>query len=59
MHEIPRAVRMLLRSLGGWGRDWRMASYLLFEAPYCTELIRLGYEDGMRARQELAEFLGL
>jgi len=59
MHEIPRSVRMLLRSLGGWGRDWRMASYLLFEAPYCMELIRLGYEDGMRARQELAEFLGL
>ena len=59
MHEIPRAVRMLLRSLGGWGRDWRMASYLLFEAPYCTELIRLGYEDGMSARQEVSEFLNL
>ena len=59
MHEIPRSVRMLLRSLGGWGRDWRMASYLLFEAPYCTELIRLGYEDGMSARQEVSEFLNL
>ena len=48
---------MLLRSLGGWGRDWRMASYLLFEASYCTELMRLGYQDGMKARQDITEFL--
>lgn len=57
MGEIPRAVRMLLRSLGGWGRDWRMASYLLFEAVYCSELIRLGYEDGMAQRDELEAWL--
>lgn len=57
MHEIPRAVRTLLRALGGWGRDWRMASYLLFESPYCTELIRLGYQDGLNAREEIKDFL--
>jgi NTE family protein len=55
--DIPRAVRMLLRTLGGWGRDWRMASYLLFERPYCRELIDLGYADGMAARDPLIEFL--
>jgi NTE family protein len=57
VHEIPWAVRTLLRTLGGWGRDWRMASYLLFESAYCTELIRLGYQDGMNAKQEIREFL--
>jgi NTE family protein len=57
MHEIPWAVRTLLRSLGGWGRDWRMASYLLFESAYCSELIRLGYQDGLNAREEITEFL--
>jgi len=57
MHEIPRAVRMLLRSMGGWGRDWRMASYLLFESSYCMELIRLGYQDGMNASQDIRNFL--
>ena len=54
--DIPGAVRLLLRTLGGWGRDWRMASYLLFESAYCSELIRLGYEDGLRLRPELVEF---
>jgi len=57
MDEIPRAVRTLLRTLGGWGRDWRMASYLLFDSAYCGELIRLGYQDGMQQRESLENFL--
>lgn len=55
--DIPRAVRLLLRTLGGWGRDWRLASYLLFEAAFCKELIGLGYEDGLRERPRLQRFL--
>jgi len=57
VHEIPRSVQMLLRTLGGWGKDWRMASYLLFEAAYCSELIDLGYADGMEAEQDIYKFL--
>jgi len=57
VHEIPRAVQLLLRTLGGWGRDWRMASYLLFESAYCGELIDLGYADGMAAKQDIRRFL--
>jgi NTE family protein len=59
MGEIPRAVRLLLHSLGGWGRDWRLASYLLFEPAYCQELIAMGYRDGIAVRNELREFLGI
>jgi NTE family protein len=57
VHEIPKAVQLLLRTLGGWGRDWRMASYLLFESPYCGELIDLGYSDAMLAEDEIVRFL--
>ena len=57
VNDIPRSVQVLLRTLGGWGRDWRMASYLLFESAYCGELIDLGYTDGMNAEQEILQFL--
>ncbi len=53
---MPLPVRLLLRALGGWGRDWRMASYLLFEAPYLDALMTLGYQDGCRARARLEAF---
>ena len=55
--DIPLSVQVLLRTLGGWGRDWRMASYLLFESAYCGELIDLGYSDGMNAEKDIVEFL--
>ncbi len=57
VRDIPKSVQILLRTLGGWGRDWRMASYLLFESAYCGELIDLGYEDGMNAAQDIIDFL--
>jgi len=57
MDEIPRAVTTLLQALGGWGKDWRMASYLLFESVYCKELMQIGYADGMSQREEIAGFL--
>jgi NTE family protein len=55
--DIPLSVQILLRTLGGWGRDWRMASYLLFESAYCSELIDLGYADGMNSETEIIRFL--
>ena len=55
--DIPRSVRLLLRTLGGWGRDWRMASYLLFESGYCGELLQLGYRDALGQRERLRAFL--
>jgi hypothetical protein len=30
----------------------------MFDAPYCKELMELGYEDGMAAREQVLHLLG-
>ena len=57
---MPRTLRALLRTLGVAGeRGGRLMSYLMFEAPYTRELIRLGEQDAHARRDEISSFLGL
>ena len=56
-NAIPRPVRTLLKVIGGWGKDWRMPSYLLFEPSYTKALIDLGYQDAKNQKEELLAFL--
>jgi NTE family protein len=58
-NAMPWTIQMLMRRLGLWGKDWRLPSYLMFEAPYCRTLIELGYGDAMARKDELLAFLEL
>lgn len=55
--EMPATMRMLLRSVGAWGSDTRLVSYLLFEPGYIGALIDLGYGDTVKKTDEIKEFL--
>jgi NTE family protein len=55
--ELPGTVRFILRPTGALNRSGsNLASYLLFEEPFCRALIELGYDDTMRRDAEVREF---
>jgi len=57
LHELPRTVRFLLRPSGALSRSGsNLASYLLFEAPFCRALIDLGYQDTLERESEVRSF---
>ena len=59
MHELPRTIRTLLYTVGALKKGGsNLISYLLFEKGYCRALIKLGYDDTMKQRDELMQFLG-
>ncbi|WP_272002330.1 patatin-like phospholipase family protein [Roseovarius sp. ZX-A-9] len=55
--EMPFAIRLLMRTLGSWGSDGRLISYLLFESSYISALIDLGYADTMEKENDVRDFL--
>lgn len=59
LQRLPPAIRTLLRSVGvgsNGNGGAALASYLLFEAGYTRELIRLGVADTMARRDEVIAF---
>jgi NTE family protein len=59
VHTLPRTIRALLFTLGALKKSGaNLVSYLLFEKEFCRELIKLGYDDTMKQRDELMRFLG-
>jgi len=60
IHELPRTVRFVLRPTGALNRSGsNLASYLLFEEPFCRALIDLGYKDTEARAAEVREFFGV
>lgn len=57
-HELPRALRLLLRGLGAGDRGgMQLVSYLLFESGFTRELVAMGYRDALAMEEELRAFV--
>lgn len=57
--QLPWTIRLLLRSVGVMQRSGaNLVSYLLFDKYYCRALIELGYQDALKRREEILNFLG-
>jgi NTE family protein len=58
--SLPWTIRFLLRGVGAFNKNGSsLISYLMFEKPYCRELISLGYADAMQRKSEIEKFLEL
>ena len=57
-HELPWSIKTLLRGIGAYSKtDSSFMSYLLFEKGYCNALIKLGYDDTIREKENILHFL--
>ncbi|GAA5190454.1 patatin-like phospholipase family protein [Ferrimonas gelatinilytica] len=58
--KLPWAVRWMLKGIGVDGdSESSLLSYMMFEAPYCSTLIELGYHDALARQGELKHFFRL
>ncbi len=51
--HLPKLIRFLLKNLGSIEETCEIISYLLFEKQFTTELIEMGFEDGMKAKDQI------
>jgi len=59
-HTLPWIMRYLYRAIGAMGPNGStLLSYVLFEVPFCRDLIELGYNDTMQQKNELLKFIGV
>tara|TARA_A100001015_G_C14558579_1_gene544372 strand:- start:209 stop:592 length:384 start_codon:yes stop_codon:yes gene_type:complete len=60
LHDLPWAFRRVLRGLGaGRAGGGNIASYVMFEAAFCCELIQQGYRDTLAEEDMVRNFFNL
>jgi NTE family protein len=57
--RMPHVVRYLLRGLGSDAAVTELASYLLFDTAFCSQLIDLGRQDVAAERERIARFFAV
>ncbi len=59
VNNFPLSLKILLKGIGALTREGRpLMSYLMFDAPYCKELMELGYQDALASRAQILHLLG-
>lgn len=53
---LPFFLRYLITAFGKKNKSSNYLSFLLFEAPYCKDLIAMGYEDTLNRKDEIKNF---
>ena len=56
-HKLPRMVRFLLKGLGSMHDASELISYLLFDSSFCSDLIEIGYKDGLAQKEKLIDLM--
>lgn len=51
--RLPRIVRYLMKGLGSLEDASEIISYLLFDPGFCSDLIEIGYRDGLAKKEEV------
>ncbi|MBL7542404.1 MAG: patatin-like phospholipase family protein [Bdellovibrionaceae bacterium] len=51
--KVPRIIRYLIKGLGSLEDANELVSYLLFESPFCSELIEMGFQDALDAKEKI------
>lgn len=58
LKEFPAVIRFLLKGIGAKeDKGWDLLSYLAFEKSYTGQLLDLGYQDTIRKKDQILEFM--
>ena len=56
--KFPVLIQHFLKGMGASGENgWNLMSYLAFDSEYTSRLVELGYEDTLKVKNKISEFM--